>query len=237
MASLIERPQWNVGTFPNPNMTAGLLTQNQEIQLDSDAPFRATGVAVYIVGATSADSNVLLRFTRPDGSWQHRLLTSGQAVNPFNTGSPVGAASQTAPYFTYFTPISPNLLYPAGSSIVIDFEDLTGTNVLALVVFIGTKIFREGQVWSPGYPAKYRALPYFGYSVQIPPTALPVYDMAFDIAPDADFVWQAGSQTDQHGDGLEPGWDRARAWHSDKGLGWEVLHERFRPRRADLRLR
>lgn len=201
--NILERVQWNVARMLNPSLVADLSIVNQELKLDSDAPFRATGVAVYVVGNTAGNQNITLRFTRADGNWVQKLLTSAQSLNPFQSGAIAGAGGQTAPFYSYFAPLAPNLLYPASSSILIDYEDLTG-NALVMVVFVGTKLFSKGITWSPTYPAKYTARPYLGYALQFATTTLPVYDLPLNINPDADFVWQAGAQTDQPVTGTSP---------------------------------
>lgn len=196
LRELLERPQWYVANMLNPALTANYLIENQELRLDSDAPFRATGVCVYVVGNTPNTQNITLRFTRPDGSWVQKFLTSGEALNPFDQGAVAGAGGNNPPFYSYASPLGTNLLYPPNASILVDYLDLTG-NATVLVVFIGTKIFEAGNVWAPTYPARYTARPYFGYSLQFQTGALPIFDFPLNINPDADFVWQAGRQTDQ----------------------------------------
>lgn len=210
--SLVERPQWYVARMLNPNLQANYPIVNQEIQLDSDAPFRMTGVAVYVVGASNANQQIQIRFTRSDRSWVQKWLTSAQVLNPFDQGAAAGAGGQTPPFYSYFAPLGSNLMYPPGGSIVIDYTDLVG-NALVMVVFIGTKLFERGRIWSPTYPAKYTARPYFGFALQANTALLPVLDLPFPpprtngggtVNADADFVWQAGGQTDQPASALSP---------------------------------
>lgn len=203
---MIERPQWYAIKLPG----AGLL--GVEIQLDTDAPFRMTGVALYVINgsgtALGAAGNLFttIRFTRPDGTWTQRHLISGQQLNPFDQNAQNGAGGETAPYYSYFSPLSVNTMYPSGSSIQIDYTPEAGftTPDNLIVVFVGTKIFDSSRVWSPTYPAQYRARPYFGYDLQINISTLPVLNQPLNIAPDADFVWQCGAQTDQQASALTP---------------------------------
>jgi len=209
----IERPHWYVQIFPNPNLVAGSTLLGVGLRIDTDAPFRCVGVAVYTVSAASVPlaggGNVAqqLRFTRPDGTWFQRDILSAQQVNPFDAGAVNGAGGQNAPFFEYFTPLHPNILYPAGSVISIDQQGLAANeDVLVVVVFVGTKMFRPGQVWWPTYPPKYRARPYSvsGFNVQIPLAQIPIQNVKVPQSTpnypnpnsDADFVWQFGSQSD-----------------------------------------
>ena len=202
-SNMVERPQWNVKRLQNPTLVAGFQSLGSELQLETDAPFRMVGVAIYLFDAdnkpigAAGGVKTTIRFTRPDGSWIQKHLISGQTLNPYDAGAPNGAAGQRPAFYIYFAALGTNILYPAGSSIQIDLQVLAG-DVLAqaLVVFIGTKIFPAGAVWSPTYPPKYAARPYFGYNLQILGSALPVVNVPFQAAPDADFAWQHGQQTD-----------------------------------------
>lgn len=201
---MIERQQWYVYTFPNPGLVAGASQLNEVIQLDTDAPFRATGVAVYCFAAdgtplgASGNVGVTIRFTTADKVWIQKNLISAQQLNPFDNQAVNGAGGQTAPYYAYFSPLTPNLIYPNGSAIVIDFAEQPGiTNLLMLVVFTGTKLYGDASIWAPQRDPKKPARPYIGYSLQFHTPDLPIQNLPLLINPDADFVWQCGSQTDQ----------------------------------------
>ena len=207
--NLVERPQWYVANLRNPFGVAGLRVINQELQLDSDAPFRLTGVAVFVYAAPNRNQEIQVRFTKADRTWVQKFLTSAQALNPFDQGAAAGAGGETPPFYAYFSPLGSNQLYPAGGSILIDFEDITGNNLNALVnvVFIGTKLYDPSAIWNPGYPKRYTARPYtyaIQYSVLSPVSPDPVLDIPLNIRPDADFVWRSGSQTDQPPAALTP---------------------------------
>ena len=201
--NMTERPQWNVKRLQNATLVAGYQSLGSELQLETDAPFRMVGVAVYLFDADNkpigAAGNVktTIRFTRPDGSWIQKHIISAQGLNPYDAGAPNGAVGNRPAFYAYFAPLGTNVLYPAGSSIQIDLQVVAG-DVLAqaLVVFIGTKIFPAGVTWAPTYPPKYAARPYFGYNIQILGADLPVVNVPFQVAPDADFAWEHGQQTD-----------------------------------------
>lgn len=199
----VERPQWYVKRLQNTALVAGYQALGVEKQLQSDAPFRCVGLAIYLfdeagvpIGA-AGNGHVTLRFTRPDGSWVQKHLVSGQALNPYDSGAPNGAGGQRPPFFGYFSPLGTNILYPASSSIQIDFAVAAGvTYAEAFIIFVGTKLFPAGVVWSPTYPPKYRARPFFGYNLQILGSDLPALNVPLNVKPDADFAWQHGQQTD-----------------------------------------
>jgi hypothetical protein len=201
--NMVERPQWYVKRLQNTQLVAAYQSLGVELQTETDAPFRMVGVALYLfneanqpIGA-AGNVNAKVRFTRPDGSWIQKHLISGQALNVYDGGAVGGAAGQRPPFYAYFAPLGTNVLYPAGASIQIDLQVAAGVvYAQALVIFIGTKIFPAGVIWAPSYPAKYTARPYFGYNLQILGSALPALNVPFQVAPDADFAWQHGQQTD-----------------------------------------
>lgn len=201
---MIERQQYYVLQYNNPGLTAGLPLNNKEIRLDSDAPFRATGVAVYCFSNSgvplgpTGNVGMMLRFTLPDRTWVQKNLISAQQLNPPDIQAVNGAAGQTAPFYAYFSPFGQNILYPASSSIVIDIAELAGiTDVLVLVVFTGTKIYGDGAIWAPVHDLTKPSRPYIGYSTQFDAALLPIQNLIFSVNPDADFAWQCGAQTSQ----------------------------------------
>jgi hypothetical protein len=195
---MIERPQYynlalNQFGSANPSQT------NIEKKLDSDAPFRLLGIAIIsYLGNSLSFTN--MRMTRPDRSWIQRFLAPMTALNPFyqDVQGAIGEEPGGAPPpFLFASPISPNLIYPPGGTIVFDFSNLADT--IAQLVLVGTKIFRPGAVWAPSYPPKpYRSIPFLDYALQITPPAFgaaPLLQVPFDVQPDADFAWQAGQHT------------------------------------------
>jgi hypothetical protein len=198
-----ERAQWYVARVPNPGSIAGLTQNGLSIQLDTDAPFRLHSIGVYCFSSTgvalgaSGNIGVTLRFYRPDGTQGvQKHILSAQALNPYDAAAVNGAGGQTAPYFSLPTPVQPNILYPAGGVITFDYAALAGvTDALVMVVFMGTKLGFPGQFWNGAYPAKFRARPFFGYTIQISTANLPLYDQPLQIQRDADFVIQTAVQT------------------------------------------
>lgn len=217
---MIERPQWYAFRYRQPSrgLIAGQSALYQEITTDTDAPFRMTGVAVYVfveerdTQGSAGNVGVTLRWTMPDGTWVQKHIDSAQLINPFDNQAVNGAGGMTAPYYSYFAPLGKNIFYPTASSIVIDFAELAGiTDALVMVVFLGTKLYGEGSAWWPLRDPTKPARPYIGYSTQFDASKLPILNLIFSIAPDADFAWEASAQTSQgggtqaHGDTLGPG--------------------------------
>lgn len=200
---MTERPQYYVAKFLNAGNVAGFLDLASALQTDSDAPFRMFGVAFYVFGAPGAvegpagNINFTFRYTRPDGtSFYQRHLVSAQQLNPFDAQAANGAGGQPAPFYSYFSPIHPNVLYPAQTAIAFDFADLPGiSTALVLAVFVGTKVYQDGAVWAPTYPATYTARPYLGYALQVMTGDIPLENVPLIVTPDADFVWQSGAQS------------------------------------------
>jgi hypothetical protein len=208
---MIERPQWYSFSYVNTALAAGAQRLYQELTLDTDAPFRMTGVAVYVFNSAgvplgpAGNVGVTLRFTMPDLSWIQKHLDSAQLVNTYDAQAVNGAGGLTAPYYAYFSPLGKNLFYQTGSRIVIDFAELAGiTDAVVMIVFLGTKLYGDGSVWWPIHDPTKPARPYIGYSVQFDPTKLPLYNIPLSINPDADFAWQCGAQTSQPAVGLSP---------------------------------
>jgi hypothetical protein len=195
---MIERPQWYVQRFADSGVVGSSLL-NVIKQLDTDAPFRLHSIAIVSYGGDL--SNFSLRYTDPALRWVQRNLIPAQALNPQASG-----VVTPPPTFIYPSPVSPNMLYQPGGMVQFDFSDLPNfSSTLVFIVLCGTKIFPDGGTWAPSYPKSYRALPFFGYTLQIPVSNLPALDFPLNIQQDADFVWQAGQQ-----------------WSSSNGLGVKI---------------
>ena len=203
---MIERPQYYVAKFVNAQLVAGYAQNSLALKIDQDsvAPFRLYGIAFYVFDNTgtpqaAADNiNVTVKFTRPDGTtFYQRNNIPLQAVQPFDQQAPTGAGGQPASFYSYFSPVNPNQLYPPQTTVTFDFADVpTFTSSTVFAVLVGTNIYRDGMVWAPTYPPKYTALPFDGYVVQVPASSFPRLNFPLSINPDADFVWQKGAQTD-----------------------------------------
>lgn len=135
------------------------------VQVDLDASFRLYGVCVWNLGVPQGDGaegQIAIRFQRPDGRQIQRQITASNLLFPGNQYN-----QQTlVPNKAYVCPIYPSVLYAAGSVINIDIKGLaTGiaTPTGAVVIFAGTNIYQQGQVWAPQYPAKWKARPYLDF--------------------------------------------------------------------------
>jgi hypothetical protein len=196
---MFERTQWYQLAY---NDTTGAGTAfGVELKLDSDAPFRMTGIAVWILGAGSTaqtQSAIELRYTGPDREFLQRHMIQASALTPAFLLNRNSLTPGTGANCMLFSPINPNRIYPPSGTIVFDIQTQPNAGpVDALIVVFGTKIFRDGACWSPSYPARYTATPFFGYGIQCnAANSLPLLNQPMPIDPDADFVWQAGTHSD-----------------------------------------
>jgi hypothetical protein len=200
---MIERFQTYRITYQDTTGTGSSFSK--EITLDPDAPFRLTGIAIWVLGAggisntlaQTIPAGIQIRYTRPDRMWVQRNMLPGNALTP---GFDINNNGQAGSDYMLWSPVSPNMVYPPSGTVQFDIQTQPFVGPLdLLVVLIGTKIFRDGAVWAPTYPAKWNALPFFGYGVQANAAALPVRNQPLAIAPDADFVWQCSTHSDTGG--------------------------------------
>jgi hypothetical protein len=176
-------------TLPSPQLGYG-------VPIDMDAPFRLYAIAVFAIEGAAVLPNLRMRFTRPDRSWMQRNMVPVTSLMP-NFGSPMGGVPPS-PNFYLCSPIYPNLVYPPGSAIEIDISNVAGGAgaLSAMVVFIGTKLYRDGasNVYNPPRPAGAPQIPFLGYEVLVQAAGLatgPVLNVPFNVLPDAGFLWQS----------------------------------------------
>jgi hypothetical protein len=195
---LVERMQHFVMTV-SPAQVPALIGLTQ--QVDLDASFRLMGICVWNLGVpagTGCEGQLAIRIYRPDGRQIQRQLTSSNLLTPGNQYN----QTSLSPNKALAAPIRPSVLYPAGS--VINFDVLGLDTGIAspsgcIIVFIGTNIYQQGNVWNPQYPPKWKPRPYLdNLTIQsLPiPGGLPALSIPFTAQADSDFVWQAGEYTD-----------------------------------------
>lgn len=198
---LIERMQHYV--FPVSTVNpAGSVQEGLVLQTNLDAPFRLAGIAIWTnnAGGGSFDGQMALRLMRPDGRLIQRVFTPANALASGNqragNPSPTGANPNQA----LITPITPNIIYPANSVVVIDVQTLNPAVVSpsAIIVLVGAKLFRPGETWAPTYPPKFTARPYLNtmFVPSFSPSATPSLNNPFTVEQDADFVFQMGMYSD-----------------------------------------
>jgi hypothetical protein len=200
---IVERMQHYVFPISTVNPT-GTIQEGLTLRTDLDAPFRLAGIAIWTnnVAGGAFDGQMLLRFARPDGQLVQRLVTSANAIASGNSyaGSPTPTGAN--PNQALITPVYPNIVYPPQSVISVDLQTLIpAVNApSALIIFIGTKLYREGEIWAPGYPKKWTARPYLDAlvvpNVSLVPGGPPVLNQPFTAQQDSDFVFQMGMYAD-----------------------------------------
>jgi hypothetical protein len=156
-------------------------TQVFTILLDQDAPFALRSI---VTGATLSRFQFLIE--GPDG----RRYASATKQNPQDSLLNPGT----------FFPVYPQITFPAYGAITLTLNDLSGggTGPPNAIALRGVKLFQEGQVFAPQYPAKFTEL-MFRYKYQFTlaqgtlsnPTVLT--SQPLNILNDADFVVRMGS--------------------------------------------
>ncbi len=181
---------------------AGTIQEGVNLRLDEDAPFRLAGIAIWTNNTAGGafDGQMSLRFMRPDGRLTQRLFTPANAIAGGNSyagnPSPTGANPNQA----LVSPVHPNIIYPPEAVITCDLQTLTPATKTpsALIIFCGTKLYKEGSVWAPTYPKKWTARPFVN-SLVIPNVTIssgPILNQPFIVERDADFVFQTGGYAD-----------------------------------------
>lgn len=176
------------------SLPSGSSVQSYPLPIDTDAPFllRARGLRIAPPTATRAQTNVqLMRFRYKNAAGEY--LAQIPIQTPADFALAFGQAG-------HYRPVYPQQAYPPGSVIEVDlFNDgPDATNVQ--VIFRGVKLFNDGAIPAPTYPAKCRALD-FTYqtgkgTAQDPALILQTTDalrqQPLNIRSDADFALRAG---------------------------------------------
>lgn len=121
-------------------------------QVDSDAPFAARSWSAVNAnnGAVSGDDLVLARLKGPDGMYLQNNLV------PLSRLIPASTAYQ-------WTPVYPELVYPAGGFVSLDVQNLQGAPLTGLVFLVrGVKLYPDSYVL-PGasaYPERFSSYPF-----------------------------------------------------------------------------
>ncbi len=197
----IERMQHYVFPITNVN-PAGTIQEGLNLRLDADAPFRLTGIAIWTNNTAGGffDGQMALRFMRPDGRLNQKLFFPANTLAPGNSYAGSPSPSTANPNQALISPVRPNIIYPPESVITMDVQTLNPAvnNPSAIVIFCGTKLYKQGSIWAPTYPKKFTARPYLN-SLLVPNVTIssgPVLNQPFLVERDADFVFQMGMYSD-----------------------------------------
>lgn len=148
------------------------------LKLDTDAPFLCRLVKSRNLGLSG------FRFQTPNRQWQSSDLRTD--LIPQFPG-----ATLPNPQPSRGAVIYPELMYPLGGVIVCEVGNNTGANLTNVkLLFRGSKLFPDGAVAGPTYPAKMSVLP-FTYPVLVENvlgTNDPRRNVQLRIRTDADFV-------------------------------------------------
>jgi hypothetical protein len=195
---MIQRHQDYILTIPL--IPAGKNVQGIPLTLDTDAPFslRSRALRVVPVAPTLNQNQVLstrMRYTNSKGGYLAQAPI--QAPQDFNFAFGNGAQWRR---------VWQEVAYPPGGNINVDFYNDSNQDMTNLqVMFRGVKLFREGSIDAPSYPANCTARDFTYQSGQgtnpnqagllnplVLPTVAQLRNIPFQIAGDADFVLRAG---------------------------------------------
>lgn len=149
------------------------------LKLDTDAPF-----ALRLVRSRNIGLNGWL-FTNPHGADQSNALRTDWIVPV----SPTQGAYPSRGSIIY-----EEMVYPPGATINVSVGNSTGEPITnARLLFRGSKLFKDGSLWSPSYPERMSVLP-STYQVVVPQLGLTETrrDNQLLIQNDADFVYRYG---------------------------------------------
>jgi hypothetical protein len=157
------------------------------LQLDTDAPFCLRLVRTRNIGLNG------FRFQTPRKAYQ-----SSELRTDWNLPTAPPDSVTQGPYPSRGIPIAPQMIYPIGSQIVCDIGNDTGETITnARILFRGSKLYTDGAISAPTYPAQIRVLP-FTYPVvvsNVPASTVitgAIRDNQMRVRSDADFVFRYG---------------------------------------------
>jgi hypothetical protein len=156
------------------------------LKLDTDAPFALRLVKSRNLGLSG------FRFETPNRQWQSSGLVTD--LIPQAPGAILVNPQPSRGRIIY-----PEQVYPIGATIVCSVGNNTGANLTNVrLLFRGSKLFPDGAIPSPTYPAKMSVLP-FTYPPSsivikdVPPvTTTPIRNVQLRNKTDADFVLRYG---------------------------------------------
>ena len=191
---MIERHQDYILTIPS--LLAGQTLSPATLgPLDLDAPFLCRGVGLHMVPVAPSrlqtdNKSISIRIKNQAGGDLSQVLVP--APQFFNA-----AYGQNGMY----RPVWPQLPYPPGGTIQIEITNGTAhTLTNTQVIFRGVKLFPDGAIPNPTYPAQCRALDFSyqsGKGTQVDPAIVlqsndAIYRRIFQVDGDADFVLRGG---------------------------------------------
>lgn len=145
--------------------------------LESDAPFALRLVRSRNIGPSG------FRWQTPAKQWQSNALRTDVVFgDPVN----IDGSRPTGGIVVY-----PQMIYPEGGQIVVDIGNTTGAALTDVsILFRGSKLFRDGSIPSPTYPASGVIAKPFTYQVIVNNVAASsqILNNSLQVKPDSDFV-------------------------------------------------
>ena len=149
------------------------------LKLDTDAPFALRLVRSRGVGLNG------WKFTNPHQADQSNALRTDWITPVLPTAGPYPSRGSI---------VYEEMVYPVGANILVDIGNATEEPLTnAQVLFRGSKLFQDGSLWSPTYPARMAVLPsVYQVIVRNVPAVGQVLNNQLTINNDADFVYRWG---------------------------------------------
>lgn len=163
-----------------PTVAAGRTLQGISARLDFDAPFAVRSWSAFRAdgGVAGGDDFVLARVQGPSGRYLHSDFV------PLSRIAPASTASQ-------WTPVYPELVYPAGAVVALDVRNLLGVPLTGLVLMVrGVKLFQDGAdlPGASAYPERFSSLPFDLPRWHTLAVAQELDNVALNAPPDAAMV-------------------------------------------------
>lgn len=163
------------------------------IQLDSDAPFalrlvRSRNLAVI---ATAPNTTIT------GGGWRFQNYKRQFQSSDFRTDyvfSQFATSPNTPPFPSRGAVHYPQMIYPASSELVFSVSNPTSSPIVnAMMLFRGSKLYRDGAIASYTYPPRLSPFPFiYPIVLQQVPLIGSVLGAQITIKTDADFVFRYG---------------------------------------------
>ena len=174
---MIERHQDYLLTIASVPV-GGLITV--PLKLDTDAPFALRLVRSRNIGLNG------WRFQNPRGAYQSNALRTDWIVPVTPT---------TGPYPSRGSIIYEEMIFPPGGTINVDVGNAGETPITnAMLLFRGSKLFKDNTLWVPTYPERMAVFPAV-YQVIVPqvPVNGQLLGNQLTVNNDADFVYRYGN--------------------------------------------
>jgi len=189
--NFVER--WQVYVQHVGNITPGQLVHDLPKTVDLEAPFALRGISLRVARTPGPPSVDYSDVNSLNVQWKdsNNMYTASDLL-PVPVALQVGAAAAGG-IGGCAGIVYPEVIYPPGATINIDLQNTSATKTLdTTVYFHGVKIFPQGGIDTPTYPARCAMLDYRRQftALALQPTE-ERRNQILKVAPDADYVFRA----------------------------------------------